>query len=49
MKLTKRGKVVLGIVLALAFIGIQYVLANVNWVGDHYCWGSFVKCYYGGK
>ena len=49
MKLTKRGKVVLGVSLALLFILIQVVLAHTYWVGDHYCWGSFNSCYYGGK
>jgi|FreactcultureFD7_1027221.scaffolds.fasta_scaffold01332_3 hypothetical protein len=26
-------------------IGITYIVGHINWVGDHYCWGSFDKCY----
>jgi len=29
--------------------GIFYAVGHINWVGDHYCWGSITKCYLGGK
>ncbi len=41
MKLTRRGKIVLGILLAVA---IYLVSTKVWWVGDGYCFGSIDKC-----
>jgi len=42
MKLTRRGKLVLGLALA----ALVYVISTkVWWVGDHYCFGSIEKCY----
>lgn len=41
VKLTRRGKLVLGLALA----ALVYVISTkVWWVGDHYCFGSAEKC-----
>ncbi len=47
MKLTKRGKRVRAVVILLGIIAIYYVMNHIWWVGDHYCWGSMVECYFG--
>jgi len=52
MRLTRRGKVVLGIALALAFWGLLEVSAHLWWVGIDspnaeflgYCWGTMLEC-----
>lgn len=51
--ITKRGRRVRALAIALLALGIfsiiVWAISNVYWVGDHYCVGSFIKCYYGGK
>jgi hypothetical protein len=54
MRLTRRGKIVVGIALALAFWGLVEVTAHLWYVGEGgdflgYCWGSMTECYEGGK
>jgi hypothetical protein len=45
MKLTRRGWIVLVIIPAIiALIGFQYVLSQIWWVGDGYCWGDMWTC-----
>ena len=41
MKLTRRGKIVLGIVLAVL---IYLVATRVWWVGDRWCFDVMEKC-----
>ena len=49
MKLTRRGKIVAGIALALAFWGLVEVSAHLWWTENGYCWGSMTECYKEGK
>jgi hypothetical protein len=42
MKLTRRGKIVLGVALAVL---IYLVSTRVWWVGDHWCLDNVNKCY----
>jgi hypothetical protein len=44
MKLTVRGKVVFGILIALALWGLWEVVANLWWTGKDFCWGSLTEC-----
>lgn len=45
--LTRRGKVVACIALALLAIGIYWVSTHLWWEGDGYCWGKYYDCYIG--
>ena len=49
MILTKRGQFILGLAIALGIIALfsltVYVMGHINWVDDHYCWGTIAKCY----
>lgn len=53
MLLTKLGERVFWVCLAIvaveAVIGIYYLSTHINWVGDHYCWGTMTECYLDGK
>lgn len=42
--LTTRGKVVVGIALALALWGLWQVSSHLWWVGDGWCWGTMLEC-----
>jgi hypothetical protein len=44
--LTTRGKIVVGIALALALWGLWQVSANLWWVGNGngWCWGTMLEC-----
>lgn len=42
MKLTRRGKIVLGVILAVL---IYLISTRLWWVGDHWCLGDVIKCY----
>jgi hypothetical protein len=44
MRLTRRGKIVVGIALALAFWGLWQVSAHLWWVGNEWCWGTMLEC-----
>lgn len=44
MRLTRRGKVVIGIALVLAFWGLLEVSAHLWWVGNGWCWGTMLEC-----
>jgi hypothetical protein len=44
MKLTRRGKIVVGIAVALALWGLLEVSAHLWWVGNGWCWGSMLEC-----
>jgi hypothetical protein len=47
MKLTKRGKRVRAVLILAATVAILYTSSHLWWVGDHYCWGDMVECYWG--
>ena len=44
MRLTRRGKVVLAVVLALAMFGLYQLVNHIWWVGNGWCWGTAQKC-----
>jgi hypothetical protein len=44
MRLTRRGKIVVGITLALVFWGLLEVSAHLWWVGNGWCWGTMLEC-----
>ena len=44
--LTRRGKVVAGIALALAFGAIYYIATHIWWAGDGWCFGTMIQCYF---
>jgi len=44
MKLTRRGKIVVGIAIALALWGVWQVSAHLWWVEGGYCWGTMTEC-----
>lgn len=44
MKLTKRGRVVVGVLIALAVAGVYYIATHVWWVGDGWCFDSLPNC-----
>lgn len=46
MKLTRRGRVVVALIIISAFYLIVKVASSLWYVeGDGYCWGSVNKCY----
>lgn len=46
MKLTRRGRAVVGISLALLAAGIFYLLGHIWYVpGEGYCVGTMEQCY----
>jgi hypothetical protein len=49
MKLTKRGKRVRAVLILAAIVGGYWVLNHIWWVGDHYCFGEMIECYFGGE
>ena len=50
MKLTRRGEIVFGILLAIAgviaIMGLWWVVDHLNWMGDHYCLKTSMECYF---
>lgn len=50
MKLTRRGQIVFGILLAIAglatLLGFWWIVDHINWMGDHYCLKSSMECYF---
>jgi hypothetical protein len=49
MKLTRRGKIVLALVIVAGLVGEFWLVDHVNWVGDHYCFQDSITCYFGKK
>ena len=47
--ITTRGKVVLGLAIALGLVLAFIFIDHINWVGNHYCFKSMNECYLGGK
>ena len=47
MRLTRRGKIVVGIAAILAVAGLWEVVTHLWWVGDKYCWGTMTQCLVG--
>lgn len=43
-RLTKRGKVVVGVLVALAIAGIYYLSTNLWWVGEGWCVDDVATC-----
>jgi hypothetical protein len=46
MKLTKRGKRVRAVAIILGIVFIYWIISNLWWVGDGYCWGSIIECHF---
>jgi len=46
MKLTKRGRQVRALLILAAIVAVFYVVQNLWWVDDRYCWGSMAECFY---
>jgi hypothetical protein len=44
MRLTRRGRIVVAVLLIAAAYALIQVSTNLWWVGDGYCWGSVEKC-----
>jgi hypothetical protein len=44
-ELSKRGNLVLGVVIGLALAGIVWISGNLWWVDSGWCIGSMVACY----
>jgi hypothetical protein len=44
MRLTKRGKIVAGVLVALAIAGIYYMATHVWWVGGGWCFDTLTEC-----
>ena len=49
IKLTKRGKRVRAVAIIVGVWAMWQVVGNLWWVGDGYCWGEMVECYFGEK
>jgi hypothetical protein len=49
IKLTKRGKRVRAVAIIVGIWAMWQVVGNLWWVGDGYCWGEMVECYFGEK
>jgi hypothetical protein len=47
MKLTKRGKRVRAVLILAAIVAVWHIASNLWWVGDGYCWGDMIECYWG--
>jgi len=47
MRVTSRGKIVFTTMAIIAVLAIYYLVSHINWVGDHYCWGTITQCYFG--
>jgi hypothetical protein len=45
VKLTKRGKRVRALVIALGLVAIYLLSIKVHYTGAGYCLGTFEKCY----
>ena len=44
--ITKRGKRVRAVAIALLMAATVYISWHINWVGDGWCWGSITECYF---
>ena len=44
MKLTRRGRIVVALLIIAAFAARYYVSTHVWWTGDGYCLGSVEEC-----
>ena len=46
MRLTRRGKIVVGLLIALALWGVWQISAHLWWVGNGngWCWGTMLEC-----
>lgn len=45
MKLTRRGKIAVGVVALAVIYGLAVLMAHVNFVDGHYCFHSIARCY----
>lgn len=48
-RLTRRGKVVAGVLVALAIAGIYYLATHIWWAGDGWCFGTVAECLWGAR
>ena len=44
MKLTRRGRIVVALLIIAAVYGLIQVSTHIWWAGDGYCWGTVEKC-----
>ena len=44
MKLTRKGKIAVGILILLGALALVYISTHIWWTGSGYCFGSAVKC-----
>lgn len=44
MKLTRRGRIVVALILIAAAYGLIQVSMNLWFIGDGLCWGSVEEC-----
>jgi hypothetical protein len=44
VRLTRRGRVVVALLIALTIAGVYYIATHVWWVGDSYCLGTLADC-----
>ena len=44
MKLTRRGRIVVALILIAAACGLIQVSMNLWFIGDGWCWGSVDEC-----
>lgn len=49
MRLTRRGKAVCAILTLVVIAAFYQIITHLWWVGDGYCWGEMVQCYWGDK
>jgi len=45
-KYVRRRRVVFGLGVAVIAYAVWQVSGHLWWVGDHYCWGDMVSCYF---
>lgn len=44
MKLTRRGRVVVALLLSLAVAGIYYIATRMWWIDGSYCFDTLTNC-----
>lgn len=44
MRLTRRGRIVVALLIIAAVFGLIQVSTHLWWAGDGYCWGDIDKC-----
>jgi len=44
VRLTRRGRIVVALLIGIAIAGIYYLATHVWWIGDSYCLGTLADC-----